>query len=65
MSGKVLLTDDAAYKALAEHYASTGSSLNMKNLFANDSDRFDKFRWDLIVSTTFNIFVLRFWSNTI
>ncbi|KAL5233491.1 hypothetical protein ACI65C_000901 [Semiaphis heraclei] len=43
MSGKVLLTDDAAYKALAEHYASAGSSLNMKNLFASDSDRFDKF----------------------
>lgn len=43
MSGKVLLTDDVAYKALAEHYVSAGSSLNMKNLFACDSDRFDKF----------------------
>ncbi|CAH1738213.1 unnamed protein product [Aphis gossypii] len=43
MSGKVLLTDDVAYKALAEHLVSAGSSLNMKNLFACDSDRFDKF----------------------
>jgi hypothetical protein len=44
MSGKVLLTEDATYKALAEHYLASGSSLNMKSLFANDSDRFDKFR---------------------
>ncbi|XP_025207471.1 glucose-6-phosphate isomerase [Melanaphis sacchari] len=43
MSGKVLLTDDVAYKALAEHYVSAGSSLNMKNLFASDNDRFNKF----------------------
>lgn len=43
MSGRVLLTDDPAYKTLAEHYARAGSSLNMKDLFANDGKRFDKF----------------------
>jgi len=43
MSGKVLLTDDVAYKALSEHYASAGSSLNIKSLFTSDSDRFNKF----------------------
>lgn len=46
MSGKVLLTEDPAYKALADHFRCAGSSLNIKNLFANDAGRFDKFRWE-------------------
>lgn len=50
MSGKVLLTDDVAFKALREHYASAGSSLNMKELFADDSERFDKFRYVVVTA---------------
>ncbi|XP_050434361.1 glucose-6-phosphate isomerase [Adelges cooleyi] len=43
MSGKLLLTDDPAYKALADYYTCVGSSLNIKKLFADDNDRFNKF----------------------
>lgn len=49
MSGKVLLTEDPAYKALADHFRCAGSSLNIRSLFANDSGRFDKFRWEALI----------------
>lgn len=45
MAEKVLLTEDPAYVALAEYYAhGGGKSLNMNRLFAEDPERFNKYR---------------------
>ncbi|XP_050544764.1 glucose-6-phosphate isomerase [Daktulosphaira vitifoliae] len=43
MTGKTLLTDDPAYKTLLDYYNSVGRSLNIKQLFANECDRFNKY----------------------
>lgn len=43
MEPKVDLSSDAAFKALKAYYDSTGSNLNILNLFNADSKRFDKF----------------------
>merc|ERR1719187_765996 len=43
MDGKRYLTDLPAYKALAEYYAKNGATLNISDMFNQDSDRFNKY----------------------
>lgn len=43
MAGKPLLTTDSAYKKIQEYYNANGSKINIKDLFAADKGRFDKF----------------------
>ena len=60
------LADDPAWKALKDHFDTAGKSLNMRDMFAEDSERFNKLRWDFwlfllkkflpIDASLFNIF---------
>uniref|UniRef100_U5EZ21 Glucose-6-phosphate isomerase n=1 Tax=Corethrella appendiculata TaxID=1370023 RepID=U5EZ21_9DIPT len=43
MSSKQLLTEDATYQAIQNYYNEHGSSINIKQLFASDDIRFDKY----------------------
>lgn len=45
MQSKAKLTEDLAWKALQDYYASTSSKLIMKNMFEQDSNRFSKYRF--------------------
>lgn len=40
-----LLTTEAVYKKLQEYYNANGAKINIKELFAQDADRFNKFRY--------------------
>lgn len=40
-----LLTTEAVYKKLQEYYQANGNTINIKELFAQDADRFNKFRY--------------------
>lgn len=40
-----LLTTEAVYKKLQEYYQANGEKLNIKELFAQDAERFNKFRY--------------------
>jgi hypothetical protein len=42
--GKEWLTDEPAWKELQNYYASNGSKLNMREMFQNDPDRFNRYR---------------------
>ncbi|XP_055383455.1 glucose-6-phosphate isomerase [Condylostylus longicornis] len=43
MANKPLLSTDPVYKKIQEYYNANGSKLNIKELFAADNGRFDKF----------------------
>jgi len=43
MDGRGALTQDAAYQKLKEYHDKNGDSINIAKLFAEDSDRFEKF----------------------
>ena len=45
MDGKGPLTQDDAYKKLQELFNASGKSINLKELFAADKERFAKFRY--------------------
>ena len=45
MDGRGALTQDAAYQKLKEYHDKNGDSINIAKLFAEDSDRFEKFRY--------------------
>ncbi|XP_052861037.1 glucose-6-phosphate isomerase [Anopheles cruzii] len=47
MSGKVLLSKDPVYQQIQEYYDANGSGINIKQLFAGDDIRFDKFHLKL------------------
>ena len=40
------LTNDPNYKKLEQWYKAKGGSLNMRDMFDGDKDRFSSFRWD-------------------
>ena len=44
MQAKSKLTEDQAWKSLQDYYATTSSKLIMRNMFAEDVDRFTKYR---------------------
>jgi hypothetical protein len=44
MPGKPLVTADAAWQKIQSFYNENGAKLNIKDLFAKDPTRFDKFR---------------------
>ncbi len=50
MEGKGPLKQDAAYKALEAHYATSGKDVDIAKAFAADPKRFDKFRCGLRVA---------------
>ena len=46
MDGRGTLAQDEAFMKLQEHRNQQGDNINIANLFASDSDRFSKFRWE-------------------
>lgn len=40
-----LLTTEAVYKKLQDFYKEQGEKINIKDLFAQDAERFKKFRY--------------------
>ena len=44
MDGRGPLTQDPAYLKLKEHFDEKGASINIAKLFADDADRFAKFK---------------------
>jgi len=47
MDGRGALSSDAAFVKLQEHYNAKGKEISINQLFANDSDRFEKFHLTL------------------
>lgn len=45
MDGKSFLTEDSAYQNLLQYFNDTGKNLNINQLFAQDPDRFNKYRY--------------------
>lgn len=44
MSGKPLLTTEASWQKIQQYYNENGDKIVIKDLFAKDASRFDKFR---------------------
>lgn len=44
MSGKPILTTDPVWQKIQQYYNENGANINIKNLFVNDNNRFNKFR---------------------
>ena len=47
MEGKSFLTEDAAYLKLLKYFQEKGHKLVMKQLFQEDPDRFNKYKYGL------------------
>lgn len=46
------LTDDPQYKDLQAWYKANAGSLNMRDMFAAEQDRFSRFRWEETLFTS-------------
>jgi hypothetical protein len=44
MDGRGALSSDAAFVKLQEHYNAKGKEISINQLFADDSERFEKFQ---------------------
>ena len=44
------LTEENTWKALAEYHKTYGNNLNMENMFKEDPNRFEKFRYVLFMN---------------
>ena len=49
MDGKGSLSDDVAFKALQDYYNKNGDKLNIPQMFKEDADRFQKFRYVMML----------------
>lgn len=45
MDGNTFLTDDAAFQNLKKYFEEKGKDLNIHQLFVQDSERFNKYRY--------------------
>lgn len=44
MAAKPLLTTEPAWQKIQQYFNENGGKINIKNLFEQDADRFNKFR---------------------
>lgn len=50
MDGRGSLSEDPAFKKLADYFKANGDKVNISDLFAADPDRFSKFRYTIMMT---------------
>lgn len=49
MDGNTFLTEDAAFQNLKKYFEEKGKDLNIHQLFVQDPERFNKYRYSMLI----------------